>query len=86
MAFFLSGAEAILEMGEGEIANIASTALPYLERKVKDVGTSFVAKEIGQYTRNNPNGIVDMTLQKTYQQQNHKRNHPIKNGRRKRRI
>lgn len=86
MAFFLSGAEAILEMGEGEIANIASTAVPYLERKLKDTATSFVAKEIGEYANNNPNGIVDMTLQKTYQQQNHKRNHPIKNGRRKRRL
>ena len=86
MAFFLSGAEAILEMGEGEIANIASTAVPYLEKKVKDTATSFVAKEIGQYANNNQGGIVDMTLQKTYQQQNHKRNHPIKNGRRKRRM
>ncbi len=66
-------------MAEGEVANIASTAIPYLERKVKDTATSFVAKEIGQYANNNKGGIVDMTLQKTYQQQNHKRNHPIKN-------
>jgi hypothetical protein len=86
MAFFLTGAEAILDMAEGEVANIASTAVPYLEKKVKDTATSFVAKEIGQYANNNKGGIVDMTLQKTYQQQNHKRNHPIKNGRRKRRI
>jgi hypothetical protein len=86
MAFFLTGAEAILDMAEGEVANIASTAVPYLEKKVKDTATSFVAKEIGQYANNNKGGIVDMTLQKTYQQQNHKRNHPIKNGRRKRRM
>ena len=86
MSFFLSGAEAILEMGEGEIANIASTAVPYLEKKVKDTATSFVAKEIGQYANNNPNGIVDMTLQKTYQNMNHKRNNPRKHGRKKRRI
>ena len=86
MAFFLTGAEAILDMAEGEVANIASTAVPYLEKKVKDTATSFVAKEIGQYANNNQGGIVDMTLQKTYQQQNHKRNHPIKNGRRKRRM
>ena len=86
MSFFLSGAEAILEMGEGEIANIASTALPYLQKTIKNTATSFVAKEIGQYANNNPNGIVDMTLQKTYQQQNHKRNNPRKHGRKKRRI
>ena len=86
MAFFITGTEAILDMAEGEITNIASTALPYLEKKVKDTATSFVAKEIGEYANNNPNGFIDMTLQKTYQQQNHKRNHPIKNGRKKRRI
>ncbi len=86
MAFFLTGAEAILDMGEGEIANIASTAIPYLERKVKDTATSFVAKEIGQYADNNKGGFVDMTLQKTYQQQNHMRNNPRKHGRKKRRI
>jgi len=86
MAFFLTGAEAILDMAEGEVANIASTAVPYLEKKVKDTATSFVAKEIGQYANNNPNGIVDMTLQKTYQNMNHKRNNPRKHGRKKRRI
>ena len=86
MSFFITGAEAILDMAEGEVANIASTAVPYLEKKVKDTATSFVAKEIGQYANNNKGGIVDMTLQKTYQEQNHKRNHPIKHGRKKRRI
>lgn len=86
MAFFITGTEAILDMAEGEITNIASTALPYLQKTIKNTATSFVAKEIGEYANNNPNGFIDMTLQKTYQQQNHKRNHPIKNGRRKRRI
>lgn len=83
---FLAAAESVLSMAEGEIGNIASTAIPYLQRKVKDVGTSFIAKEVGQYADNNKGGFVDMTLQKTYQQQNHKRNHPIKRGRKKRRL
>lgn len=86
MAFLLAGAEAVLDMAGSEIGNIASTALPYLEKEVKNVTTSFVAKEVGQYANNNPGGIVDMTLQKTYQEQNHRRNHPIKGGRKKRRL
>ena len=86
MAFLLAGSEAVLDMVGSEIGNIASTAIPYLQKEVKDVGTSFVAKEVGQYASNNPGGIVNMTLQKTYQQQNHKRNHPIKHGRKKRRV
>jgi len=86
MAFLLSGAESVLSLAEGEIGNIASTALPYLEGKLKDTATSFVAKEVGQYATNNPGGIVDMTLQKTYQNMNHKRNNPRKHGRKKRRV
>ena len=86
MAFFLSAGESVLSMAEGERANIASTAIPYLEKKVKDTATSFVAKEIGQYANDNQGGIVDMTLQKTYQQMNHKRLHPRKHGRTKKRI
>ena len=34
---FLAAAESVLSMAEGEIGNIASTAIPYLQRKVKDV-------------------------------------------------
>ena len=86
MSFFISGAEAILEMGEGEIANIASTAIPYMEKEAKNISTNFIAKEIGQYANSNPDGIVSMTLQKTYQQMNHKRNNPRKHGRAKKRI
>ena len=86
MAFFLGAAESVLSMAEGEVANIASTAVPYLENKVKDVATSFIAKEVGQYANNNPNGIVDMTLQKTYQNINHMRNNPRKIGRKKKRV
>ena len=86
MAFFLGAAESVLSMAEGEVANIASTAIPYLEKKIKNTATSFVAKEVGQYATNNPGGIVDMTLQKTYQNMNHKRNNPRKHGRKKRRV
>jgi hypothetical protein len=86
MAFFLGAAESVLSMAEGEVANIASTAIPYLEKKIKNTATSFVAKEVGQYASNNPGGIVDMTLQKTYQNMNHKRNNPRKHGRKKRRV
>lgn len=86
MAFLLAGAESVLSLAEGEIGNIASTALPYLEKKVKDTATSFVGKEIGQYANNNKGGFVDMTLQKTYQNMNHKRNNPRKYGRKKRRV
>ena len=86
MSFLLTAGESVLSMAEGEIANIASTALPYLEKKVKDTATSFVAKEIGQYANDNQGGIVDMTLQKTYQNMNHRRNNPRKHGRTKKRI
>ncbi len=86
MAFFLGAAESVLSMAEGEAANIASTAIPYLQKEVKKYATNFVAKEIGQYANNNPDGIVDLTLQKTYQQMNHKRHNPRKHGRTKKRI
>lgn len=86
MSFLLTAGESVLSMAEGEIANIASTAIPYLEKKVKDTATSFVAKEIGQYANDNQGGIVDMTLQKTYQNMNHRRNNPRKHGRTKKRI
>lgn len=86
MAFLLAGSEAVLDMVGSEIGNIASTALPYLEKEVKNVGTSFVAKEVGQYADSNKGGFVDTTLQKIYQQQNHKRNHPIKQGRKKKKL
>jgi len=86
MSFLLTAGESVLSMAEGEIANIASTAIPYLEKKVKDTATSFVAKEIGQYANDNQGGIVDMTLQKTYQNMNHRRNNPRKHGRTKKRV
>jgi len=86
MAFFLGAAESVLDMAGGEITNIASTAFPYLEEKLKNTATNFVAKEIGQYANNNPDGIVDMTLQKTYQNMNHRRNNPRKHGRTKKRV
>jgi len=86
MAFFLTGAEAILDMAEGEAANIASTAIPYLQKELKNTASSFVAKEVGQYANNNPNGIVNLSLQKTYQQMNHKRHNPRKHGRIKKRV
>lgn len=86
MAFFLGAAESVLNFAEGEAANIASTALPYLEEKLKNTATNFVAKEIGQYANDNQGGIVDMTLQKTYQNMNHRRNNPRKHGRTKKRV
>ncbi len=86
MAFFLGAAESVLNFAEGEAANIASTAIPYLGRELKNTATNFVAKEIGQYANNNPDGIVDLTLQKTYQQMNHKRHNPRKHGRIKKRV
>ncbi len=86
MSFFLGAAESVLNFAEAEVGNIASTAIPYLEKKVKDTATSFVAKEIGQYANDNQGGIVDMTLQKTYQNMNHRRNNPRKHGRTKKRV
>jgi len=86
MSFLLTAGESVLSMAEGEIANIASTALPYLGKEVKNYATNFVAKEIGQYANDNQGGIVDMTLQKTYQNMNHRRNNPRKHGRTKKRI
>ena len=86
MAFFLGAAESVLSIAEGEAANIASTAVPYLEKKAKDIETSFVAREVGQYAKNNTGGFVDLSLQKTYQNMNHMRNYPKKHGRKKRRV
>jgi len=85
MAFLMGAAESVLAFGEKEIGNIASSAIPYFEKKAKQVASNVIASEVSNISRNSSsNSFVNQTLSKI----EHKRrlNHPVKQGRKARRT
>lgn len=87
MAFLAPFAEIVLEGIEAGVAtNIVSGISNEFVKKAKPLVSQEAGKVIADYASNNPNGMVDMTLQNTIKNYNHRKHHPIKKGRIKKRI
>ena len=79
------GAESVLAFGEKEIGNIASSALPYFEKRVEQVASNVVASGINTISKStSQNSFINQTLSKL--EQKRRMNHPVKKGRKARRT
>lgn len=83
MAFLLAPmAELVMEGIEAGVAtNIVSGVSNEFVKVMKPAVSNEAGKLIGDYASNNPDGMVNMTLQSAVKNYNHKKHHPIKKGR-----
>ena len=85
MAFLLGGVESVLAFGEKEIGNIASSAIPYFEKRAEQVASNVVASGINTISKSSSqNSFINQTLSKL--EQKRRMNHPVKKGRKARRT
>ncbi len=85
MAFLFGAAESVLAFAEGEVGNIASSALPYFEKRAEQVASNVVASGINTISKSTSrNSFVNQTLSKL--EQKRRMNHPVKQGRKARRT
>lgn len=80
-------AELVLDGIEAGIAgNIVTGVSNEFVKAAKPVVSQEAGKMISDYASNNPNSFVDLTLQNTIKNYNHRKHHPNKKGRYKKRI